>query len=205
MKGGKRYKQENIKRYFSNHVDHHQCFWINSSFHSILLTSCFMYSLVCSTFPTTSAILSLKRDRFTLGYAASSVATSVIILRAIRWMFVGEAKGAPSSNRRMLAHGYVLAGPESNSWSGRTSSWTWLGHRLLSAVIDALGHVTDNPDVTAQLIIRSVLAKRLHFATVHAEIHVSHATTFSVVSCVRMNHLDEICVAAVQTIYVSRT
>lgn len=84
----------------------------------VLRTVLYVLSFLCV--PT--IFLSLKRDRFVLGYTASLVATSVTIFRTIGWIFVGEAKRAPSADRCMLAHGHIFTGSESDSWSGRASS-----------------------------------------------------------------------------------
>lgn len=119
-------------------------------------------------------------------------------------MFAGVTERPPGPDRCVLSHRHVFAGPQSDSGSRRTPSRARLGHRLLAAIVDALGHVTDYPDVAAELIIRLVLAERLHFAAVHTEIHVPHATTLPVISGVRVDHLDEVCVPAVQTINISR-
>lgn len=149
--------------------------------------------------------MSLERDRLLLRYATSLVTMPVPIFRTVRWILAGEAKRAPGSERCVLPHGHIFAGSESDSRPGRTPPRARLGHRILAPIVDALCHVTNDPDVTAQLIIRLVLAEWLHFSTVHAKIHVAHAPTLPVISGVRVDHLDEVRVTAVQPIYVSRT
>lgn len=147
--------------------------------------------------------MSLERGRLVLRYATSLVTTPVPIFRTIRWMLVGEAKRAPGSDRCVLPHCHIFTGSECNPRPGRTPPRARLGHRILAPVVDALCHVTNDPDVTAQLIIRLVLAEWLHFSTVHAKIHVPHAPTLPVITGVRVDHLDEVRVAAVQPVHVS--